>query len=66
MTFNFFDNGVFSRSGVSAISRSVHDLTPTLWHALDVWRCVTITGVDTQTALNSLGRCGLGMALESW
>ena len=54
------------RSGISAVSRSVHDLTPTLWHALDVWRCVTVTGKSVDEALYSLARCGLGMSLESW
>ncbi|XP_067942182.1 transmembrane protein 232-like [Watersipora subatra] len=54
------------RSAMSAISRSVHDLTPTLWHSLDVWRCVTISGSSIEEALYALAKCGLGMSLESW
>lgn len=54
------------RSNVSAVSRSVHDLAPSLWHALDVWRCVTITGKQVEESLYSLARCGLGMSLENW
>ena len=57
---------MFCRSVVSAVSRSVHDLTPTLWHALDVWRCVTVTGKSIDEALYALAKCGLGMSLESW
>ena len=53
-----------TRSG--AISSSVHDLSPTLWHSLDVWRCVKHLGGGLQEALLALGSCGLGLAAESW
>ena len=48
------------------ISSSVHDLSPTLWHALDVWRCVNRSGGSTRSACNSLSKCGMGLASESW
>ena len=54
-----------SHSGV-AISNSVHDLSPTLWHALDVWRCVRYNDTALVRALNSLSNCALKMATESW
>ncbi|CAH1789866.1 unnamed protein product [Owenia fusiformis] len=53
-----------ARSG--AISSSVHDLSPTLWHALDVWRCTSHLGGGLEDALKSLAHCGLGLAGESW
>ncbi|KAH9514003.1 hypothetical protein Btru_031945 [Bulinus truncatus] len=50
----------------AAISSSVHDLSPTLWHALDVWRCTNSVGGGHQDALNALANCGLGLASETW
>lgn len=49
-----------------AISNSVHDLSPTLWHALDVWRCVRYKDPILPRALNSLSNCALKLATESW
>ena len=40
---------------------SVHDLSPTLWHALDVWRCGGLS-----EALKALSHCGMGLVNESW
>ncbi|ELT91335.1 hypothetical protein CAPTEDRAFT_201911 [Capitella teleta] len=48
------------------VSSSVHDLSPTLWHALDVWRCVRHLGNGLNNALSSLANCGMGLASESW
>ena len=48
------------------ISSSVHDLSPTLWHALDVWRCATHLGAGLQDALRALAHCGMGLAAENW
>ncbi|XP_067661343.1 transmembrane protein 232-like [Haliotis asinina] len=50
----------------AAISSSVHDLSPTLWHALDVWRCTNHLGGGFNEALKALAHCGLGLADESW
>ncbi|XP_005105470.1 transmembrane protein 232 [Aplysia californica] len=49
-----------------AISSSVHDLSPTLWHALDVWRCTNSLGGGLREALKALAHCGLGLASETW
>lgn len=49
-----------------AISTSVHDLSPTLWHSLDVWRCVRQLSGGLPDALTALGNCGMGLASESW
>ncbi|XP_050415849.2 uncharacterized protein LOC126829773 [Patella vulgata] len=58
------------RSDVSthsaAISSSVHDLSPTLWHSLDVWRCTNQLSGGCGEALSSLAHCGLGLATENW
>ncbi|KAK7503919.1 hypothetical protein BaRGS_00005042, partial [Batillaria attramentaria] len=53
-----------SHSG--AISSSVHDLSPTLWHALDVWRCTNSLSGGLREALKALAHCGLGLASETW
>ena len=53
-----------SHSG--AISSSVHDLSPTLWHALDVWRCTNSLSGGFREALKALAHCGLGLASETW
>ncbi|KAK6975714.1 transmembrane protein 232 [Biomphalaria glabrata] len=50
----------------AAISCSVHDLSPTLWHALDVWRCTNGVSGGHQDALKALAHCGLGLASETW
>ncbi|KAJ8297545.1 hypothetical protein KUTeg_024076 [Tegillarca granosa] len=49
-----------------AISSSVHDLSPTLWHSLDVWRCTNHLGGGLQEALLALSHCGMGIANENW
>ncbi|GFS04933.1 transmembrane protein 232-like isoform X1 [Elysia marginata] len=49
-----------------AISSSVHDLSPTLWHALDVWRCTNSVSGGLRDALKALAHCGLGLASETW
>ncbi|ESO94973.1 hypothetical protein LOTGIDRAFT_232123 [Lottia gigantea] len=50
----------------AAISSSVHDLSPTLWHSLDVWRCTNQLSGGTADALVALAHCGLGLATENW
>ncbi|KAK7096660.1 transmembrane protein 232-like [Littorina saxatilis] len=57
-------DGHSSHSG--AISSSVHDLSPTLWHALDVWRCTNSLSGGFREALKALAHCGLGLASETW
>ncbi|CAH1252143.1 TMEM232 [Branchiostoma lanceolatum] len=47
-------------------SGGVHDVSPTLWHALDVWRCVNNNSRGLKQALHGLAECGMGLANESW
>ncbi|CAG5126547.1 unnamed protein product [Candidula unifasciata] len=49
-----------------AISSSVHDLSPTLWHALDVFRCTNSLGSGLKEALMALESCGFDMVNETW
>ncbi|XP_052278054.1 uncharacterized protein LOC127876689 isoform X2 [Dreissena polymorpha] len=49
-----------------ALSSSIHDLSPTLWHALDVWRCTNHLSGGLKEALNALSHCGMGLVNESW
>ncbi|KAL5012806.1 hypothetical protein ScPMuIL_011357 [Solemya velum] len=53
-----------SHSG--ALSSCVHDLSPTLWHALDVWRCTNQLGGGLMQALRALAQCGMGIQNENW
>ncbi|XP_064645198.1 uncharacterized protein LOC135498737 [Lineus longissimus] len=53
-----------SKSG--ALSSSVHDLSPTLWHTLDVWRCSNSLGGGLDEAVYAMSQCGKGMAQENW
>lgn len=48
------------------LSHSVHDLAPTLWHSLDVWRCCQQCADEVGTALKAVLKCGSGLHLESW
>ncbi|XP_060065301.1 transmembrane protein 232-like isoform X1 [Ylistrum balloti] len=59
------DNTSFSAHS-GAISSSVHDLSPTLWHALDVWRCTNHLGGGLGEALRALAHCGMGLSNENW
>ncbi|KAL3880654.1 hypothetical protein ACJMK2_032876 [Sinanodonta woodiana] len=58
------DDMLTTHSG--AISSSVHDLSPTLWHALDVWRCTNQLGGGLKQALQALTHCGMGIVNENW
>ncbi|KAK3577758.1 hypothetical protein CHS0354_017457 [Potamilus streckersoni] len=58
------DDALTTHSG--AISSSVHDLSPTLWHALDVWRCTNQLGGGLNQALQALTHCGMGIVNENW
>ncbi|XP_013408487.1 transmembrane protein 232 isoform X2 [Lingula anatina] len=49
-----------------AISSSVHELSPTLWHALDVYRCTNQVSGGLKEALMALSHCGKGLAKENW
>ncbi|XP_062576712.1 transmembrane protein 232-like [Saccostrea cucullata] len=55
-----------SAHSAGAISSSVHDLSPTLWHALDVWRCTNHLGGGLAEALRALATCGMGLSNENW
>ncbi|XP_074661362.1 transmembrane protein 232-like [Tubulanus polymorphus] len=61
------NTGISRKTGASgALSSSVHDLSPTLWHSLDVWRCVAQSSGGIEDALSGLSRCGAGLVNESW
>ncbi|KAL9963663.1 hypothetical protein ACROYT_G027190 [Oculina patagonica] len=49
-----------------AAASSIHDLSPTLWHALDVWRSVMHRGTGLRQALEGLSMCGTGLTTELW
>ncbi|XP_064599002.1 uncharacterized protein LOC135465646 isoform X2 [Liolophura sinensis] len=49
-----------------ALSSSIHDLSPTLWHSLDVWRCTNHLGRGLSHALRALACCASGLANETW
>ena len=40
---------------------SVHDLSPFLWHALDVWRCTNHLSGWLSEAFKALSHCGMGL-----
>lgn len=56
----------------TALSSSVHDLSPTLWHALDVWRCNNRGHGQGQGQANinlsllAMAECSLRLATENW
>lgn len=65
--YTFQSSSVPSQTSHSAaISSSVHDLSPTLWHALDVWRCTNHLSGGLSEALKALSHCGMGLLNESW
>lgn len=45
---------------------SIHDLSPTLWHALDIWRSIMHRGTGLRQALEGLSMCGTGLNTELW
>ncbi|XP_022090789.1 transmembrane protein 232-like isoform X2 [Acanthaster planci] len=45
---------------------SIHDLSPTLWHSLDVWRCVVHLSGGFREAVRALSMCGSTLATEHW
>lgn len=49
-----------------APTSSIHDLSPTLWHSLDVWRSVMHRGTGLRQALEGLSMCGTGLRTELW
>jgi len=49
-----------------AAASSIHDLSPTLWHSLDVWRSVMHRGTGLRQALEGLSMCGTGLSTELW
>ncbi|PAA84093.1 hypothetical protein BOX15_Mlig020786g2 [Macrostomum lignano] len=46
------------------VTAEVHELSPLLWHALDVWRCARHLGGDLEGALDGLLECSVGMAQQ--
>ncbi|KAI0211151.1 transmembrane protein 232 [Lamellibrachia satsuma] len=64
LLYSYDDTQTTTDSAV--ISSSVHDLSPTLWHVLDVWRCVSSLSGGLQSALHALAICGSNLAVESW
>lgn len=51
---------------MSGYQSSIHDLSPTLWHALDVWRCSDHLGKGFHQAVRALSHCGSHLATEHW
>ncbi|XP_071826622.1 uncharacterized protein [Apostichopus japonicus] len=51
---------------MSGYQSSIHDLSPTLWHALDVWRCSDHLGKGFHQAVRALSHCGRHLATEHW
>lgn len=49
-----------------APTSSIHDLSPTLWHSLDVWRSVMHRGTGLRQALEGLSMCGTDLKSELW
>ncbi|XP_071943362.1 uncharacterized protein [Antedon mediterranea] len=45
---------------------TIHDLSPSLWHSLDVWRCTVHLSDGFQEAVKALTLCGTGLATENW
>ncbi|XP_072173528.1 uncharacterized protein [Diadema setosum] len=45
---------------------SIHDLSPSLWHALDVWRCTVHLSAGFPEALKALALCGTTLGSEHW
>ncbi|XP_033108133.1 transmembrane protein 232-like isoform X2 [Anneissia japonica] len=55
-------------SNPACLSRAttIHDLSPSLWHSLDVWRCTVHLSDGFQEAVKALTLCGTGLASENW
>lgn len=49
-----------------AAASTIHDLSPTLWHALDIWRSIMHRGTGLRQALEGLSMCGTGLNTELW
>ncbi|XP_063953312.1 uncharacterized protein LOC129255534 isoform X1 [Lytechinus pictus] len=45
---------------------SIHDLSPSLWHALDVWRCTVHLSSGFPEAVKALSLCGTTLGSEHW
>lgn len=45
---------------------SIHDLSPSLWHALDVWRCTVHLSSGFPDAVKALALCGTTLGSEHW
>ncbi|XP_070549571.1 uncharacterized protein [Ptychodera flava] len=54
------------RSGGHELESSIHDLSPSLWHGLDVWRCCVHLSTGLKEGLHALALCGSGVASENW
>jgi len=53
-------------SRISAQSSPERELSPSLWHSLDVWRCVVQLGGGLEFAVQSLAICGSQLRSSSW
>jgi hypothetical protein len=55
-----------SSASCPSLSLMVHKLTPSLWHALDVWRCAVYATGGLESALNALAECGGQFTHNNW
>jgi len=53
-------------SCISTRSSVVDELSLSLWHALNVWRCTVQRAGGLESALESLAVCGSQLAFSSW
>ena len=45
---------------------AMHDISPSLWHSIDVWRCINHSTSGKQKALKALQVCAANIAMEPW
>lgn len=50
----------------STLSSSMHELAPTLWHSLDVWRCACHLSSGLEQALNATLESAAELNVENW
>ncbi|XP_072020546.1 uncharacterized protein [Amphiura filiformis] len=55
-----------TKMGPSPFQSSIHDLSPALWHTLDVWRCVVHLSKGFKDAVKALSLCATSLSTEHW
>ncbi|RDD40825.1 Transmembrane protein 232 [Trichoplax sp. H2] len=56
-------NDIMNRESFMA---AMHNVSPTLWHSIDVWRCITHLSGGKKKALKALQVCATCIATEPW